>query len=255
MRFGICHQVTLPGTWDEAIATAGTLGVEGIELFVRDVDVPAALDDPSVIRRAREAAERAGLVIKSLCLVFVARGEATLSDPATRDAAVASTAKAIRRCAEAGGDAVLLPAFSAAESAAAMDCFVAAVRDLVPTAADHGVKLGLESNLPAAEVLAMLDRVGSPELVGDYYDMGNAAGRDMDPVEEVRLRRGRIVQVHAKGVRGAPLDAGTVDLAAVGDALRATGYDGWVLLESSAGDDPVGNARRNLATLRESFGR
>jgi sugar phosphate isomerase/epimerase len=253
MRFGICHQVTLPGTWDEAIATAGTLGVEGIELFVRADDVPAALDDPSLIRRAREASDRAGLVISSLCLVFLARGAATLTDPATSAAAIALTAKAIQRCAEVGGGAVLIPAFAANESPAAMECFVAAVRDLVPTAADLGVKLGLESNMPAAEVLTMLERVGSPAVVGDYFDTGNAAGRGMDPAEEVRLRQGRIVQVHAKGVRGALLDAGTVDHSAVRDALQATGYDGWVLLESSAGDDTVGNARRNLATLRESF--
>jgi sugar phosphate isomerase/epimerase len=253
MRLGICHHMTLPGTWDEAIATAGTLGVEGIELFVRDVELPAVLEDPSIVRRAREAADRAGLAISSLCLFFLMRGEAKLTDPATRRAAVAQTANAIRRCAEAGGDAVLLPAFSA-EDTASMDAFVASVRDLVPTAADSGVTLGLESNLPAAEVLTMLERVGSPTVVGDYYDMGNAAGRGLDPAEEVRLRKGRIVRVHAKGVRGAALDDGTVDLVAVRDALRATGYDGWVLLESLAGDDQIGNAQRNLATMRESFG-
>jgi sugar phosphate isomerase/epimerase len=254
MRLGICHQVTLPGTWDDAIATAGTLGVEGIELFVRDADLPGALEDGSVMRRAREAADRAGVTICSLCLVYLAQGPAKLTDPATREAAVELTGKAMRRCAEAGGDAVLLPVFSAAESGAAMDNLVASVRELVPLAGELGVTLGLESNMPAAEVLAVLERIGSPAVVGDYYDMGNAAGRGMDAAEEVRLRKGRIMRVHAKGVRGAALDEGTVDLSAVRDALRETGYDGWLVLESSAGDDPVGNARRNLATLRGSFG-
>lgn len=254
MRIGICHQVTLPGTWEEAIAAAGALGVEGIELFVRDVDVPAALEDPEVVRRAREAAARVGVTICSLCLSFLPRNEVKLTDPATRTAAVAQTAKAIRHCAEAGGDAVLLPAFAAVENAEGMDAFVASVRDLAPTAAEVGVTLGLETNLPAAEVLTMLERVGSQAaIVGDYFDMGNAAGKELDPAEEVRLRRGKIMRVHAKGTRGAALDAGTVDLAAIWGALRETGYDGWVLLETSAGDDAMGNAVRNLKTLRESL--
>jgi sugar phosphate isomerase/epimerase len=112
MRFGICHQVTLPGTWDEAIAAAGTLGVDGIELFVRPVDLPA-LEDPSIVQRAREAADRAGLAISSLCLSFLMQRDARLTDPATRGIAVSQTAAAIRCCAQAGGDMVLIPAFSA----------------------------------------------------------------------------------------------------------------------------------------------
>jgi sugar phosphate isomerase/epimerase len=138
-----------------------------------------------------------------------------------------------------------------------MDALVASIRELVPTAADLGVGIGVgigvESNLPAAEVLSMLERMGSPSVVGDYYDMGNAAGLDMDPAEEVRLRGSRVVRVHVKGARAAALDAGTVDLAAVRDALRATGYDGWMVLETSAGDDAIANANHNVALMRDSF--
>jgi sugar phosphate isomerase/epimerase len=147
---------------------------------------------------------------------------------------------------------VLIPAFSAQDQPT-MDALVASIRDLVPTAADLGIGIGVESNLPAAEVLSMLERMGSPSVVGDYYDMGNAAGRGMDPAEEVRLRGSRVVRVHVKGTRGAALDAGTVDLAAVRDALRATAYDGWMLLETSAGDDAIANARHNVALMRDGF--
>ena len=153
-----------------------------------------------------------------------------------------------------GGDVALIGGVPAAADAAAMDTYVASIRELAPLAADLGLRLGLESGLPAADVLAMLDRIGSPEVVGDYFDMGNLAGRGLDPAEEARLRGGRIVQVHAKGVRGAALDAATLDLGAVRDALRASGFDGWLVLETSADDDPIGNARHNLGILRTSFG-
>ncbi len=251
MRFGICHHVTLPGTWADAIAAASTLGVEGIELFVRADDL-AALDDPAIVRGAREAADRAGLTISSLCLAFLMQVEARLTDPDRRGVAVGQVTSAIRRCAEAGGDMILIPAFGAQDEPT-MDALVASIRDLVPVASDLGVKIGVESNLAAAEVLSMLGRIGSPAVVGDYFDMGNAAGRGMDPAEEVRLRGNRVVRVHVKGTRGAALDAGTVGLAAVRDALRTVAYDGWMLLETSAGDDALANARHNLALMRTSF--
>jgi sugar phosphate isomerase/epimerase len=256
VRLGICHQVSLPGTWEEAIASAGTLGVDGVELFVRGAEAPGLLEDPAAARALGAAAGRAGVVISSLCLTFLMGGTARLADAdgAGREQAVAMARKAIERCADAGGGAVLVGGVPAPEEAAAMDAFVRSVRELVPTASGLGLRIGVESGLPADAVLALLERVGEPAVVGDYFDMGNLAGRGMDPAEEVRRRQGRIVQVHAKGVRGAGFDAGTLDLASVGRALREGGFDGWVLLETAAGEDPIGNARRNLARLRESFG-
>jgi sugar phosphate isomerase/epimerase len=254
LRLGICHQVSLPGSWDDAIAAAGACGVDGVELFIRESEAPALLESPAMAGAARAAAERAGVTISSLALIFLMRGEVKLADAATSREAVGLAASALRRTAEVGGEVVLVGGVPAAEDAAAMDTYVASIRELAPLAADLRLRLGLESGLPAADVLAMLDRIGSPEVVGDYFDMGNVAGRGMDPVEEARLRAGRIAQVHAKGARGAALDAGTLDLVAVRDALRAGGFDGWLVLETSAGEDPIGNARHNLGILRESFG-
>jgi hypothetical protein len=102
------------------------------------------------------------------------------------------------------------------------------------------------------ETREILGRVGS-SWVGDYFDTGNAAGQGRDPVEEIRQRKGLIVQIHVKGTRGADLAAGTVDLPAVKRALQETGYDDWLMLETSAGDAPLDAARRNYAVLRESL--
>jgi sugar phosphate isomerase/epimerase len=256
MRLGICHQVSLPGSWEDAIAAAGTLGVDGVELFVREAEVPGLLEDPAVAPALRAAAERAGVTISSLCLIFLMRGEARLADtdPAGRERAVALASRAIPRCADAGGGVVLVGGVPTPDETAAMDAFVRSVRELVPAATGLGVRIGVESGLGSDDVLAMLDRIGAPSVVGDYFDMGNLAARGMDPAEEARRRRGRITQVHAKGVRGAGFDAGTLDLPSVARALREGGSDGWLLLETAAGEDPIGNARRNLALLRSGAG-
>src|SRR4051794_38453645 len=140
MRLGICHQVSLPGSWEEAIDAAGALGVAGLELFVREGDT-AILDDPEAARALRRRAERAGIAISSLALIFLMRGDVKLADPASRDRAVELASSAIRRTADVGGDTVLVGGVPAAEDAAAMDAYVAAIRALTPLAADLGLRL------------------------------------------------------------------------------------------------------------------
>jgi sugar phosphate isomerase/epimerase len=255
MPVGICHQVSLPGTWEDAIAAAATLGVDGIELFVRPEDVPAFLEDSAGARALGDRARQAGIPVRSLCLTFLARGEVKLGDVDgdKRVRAVGQAAAAMDRCADVGGQIVLFPGLPPPDDEAAVDAYARSIRALAPRAEELGLRIGLESGYTAEQVEAMLGRIDRPAVVGDYFDLGNAAGGGMDPADQVRRRGKAIVQIHVKGVRGAALDAGTVDLAAVKGAIRESGYDGWLVLETSGGDDPIGNARKNLAILRSEL--
>jgi sugar phosphate isomerase/epimerase len=256
MPFGICHSVTLPGTWDTAIAQAAGLGADGIELFVSAADVASFLDAADGAAPVRAAATNAGMPVRSLCLTFLPRGDVKLTDPSesTRQRAIALTAAAIRRCAELGGAVILIPGTPAPENAAEVDRFVDSVRALVPVAKPLGIAIGVEDGYATAEKLALLDRIGSPEVVGDYLDIGNLQGRGIDPAKAIRERIGRITQIHIKGVQAAALDAGTVDLATCAAALRDTRYDGWLVLETRDTEDPIGGARTNMASMRRAFG-
>jgi sugar phosphate isomerase/epimerase len=255
VRVGICHQVSLPGTWEDAIVTAATLGVDGIELFVRPEDVPGFLESRDRARALADQAERAGLAIRSLCLIFSMRGQARLADTAEagRAEAVRQSGAAIERCADAGGKVVLVGGLPPADDAAGLDAYVRSLQELASRAEALGLRIGIESGYTGEQVEMLLGRIGRPAVVGDYFDLGNAAGLDMDPAAELRRRGKAVVQVHVKGVRGAGLDTGTIDLGAVRGALAEIGYDGWLMLETSAGEDPIGNARRNLKVLREQL--
>ncbi len=195
------------------------------------------------------------MALPSLGLVFFSGGEWRLSDPdpRVREATVERARLALRRCAELGGKVALVPASAALDDPPAVEAYLMSLRELASTAATLGVRIGIETGYRAAEVHDVLSRVDSP-WVGDYFDTGNAAGRGMEPAEEVRARRGQIFQIHVKGVRGASLDAGTVDLDGVLGALREVGYDGWLMLETSAGESPLDAARHNLAVLRQHLG-
>jgi len=254
MHLGVCHAVTLPGEWEQAIADAGALGFEGIELFVRANTAADLLDHPERVTSLRDAGERAGVKFPSLGLIyFTPDFRLYVLDPAVREAVIDRVRQGIQRCAELGGTVVLVPGAPPLDDRPAVDAYVDSLKRLAPDAARLGVKIGIETSYNAAETKEILGRVGSP-WVGDYFDTGNAAGKGMDPVGEIRERQGQIVHIHVKGTRGSDLASGTVDLAGVKRALAETGYDGWLMLETSAGDSPLDAARRNLATFRETFG-
>jgi inosose dehydratase len=253
MHLGVCHAVTLPGEWDRAIADAGALGFEGIELFVRSNTMADLLDRPERVASLRTAADRAGISFPSLGLVFFGPNFRLYElDLDARANAVQQVRVGIERCAELGGRVVLVPGAPPLSDQPAVEAYVGSLKDLATTAATLGVRIGIETSYNSPETREILGRVGSP-WVGDYFDTGNAAGQGRDPVEEIRQRKGLIVQIHVKGTRGADLAAGTVDLPAVKRALQETGYDDWLMLETSAGDAPLDAARRNYAVLRESL--
>jgi len=254
MHLGVCHAVTLPGEWEQAIADAGTLGFEGIELFVRANTAPDLLDHPERVASLRDASKRAGVSFPSLGLIYFTPDFRLFSpEPAVRAEVIERVRQGIERCAELGGTVVLVPGAPSLDDGPAVDAYVDSLKRLVPDAARLGVKIGIETSYTAAETKLILGRVDSP-WVGDYFDTGNAAGKGMDPVAEIRERKGHIVHIHIKGTRGSDLAGGTVDLAGVKQALSETGYDGWLMLETSAGDEPLDAARRNFAFLRQTFG-
>jgi sugar phosphate isomerase/epimerase len=135
-------------------------------------------------------------------------------------------------------------------------------REVADVLAEKGLRLVLESGRePADRLAAFLDAVDRDNL-GACFDPGNHViyGTD-DPTEAVRDLRGRVALVHVKdavpatqpGVmlgRKAPLGAGHVEVARVVSKLRASGYDGPLLLEVDAKDSGLDAIREAADYLR-----
>jgi sugar phosphate isomerase/epimerase len=94
--------------------------------------------------------------------------------------------------------------------------------------------------------------VNSP-YVKVYYDFGNGLSLGSVPQREIARLGKRIAQVHAKDPGGEYMGEGWVNMAAVSGALKAIGYDGWLVLETPATDDPRAAAARNLKFTKERF--
>lgn len=145
---------------------------------------------------------------------------------------------------------------------------------------DRGMRAALHPHVGTyVETRAEIDRLCAltdPELVGLCPDTGHLAYAGADPeavfvdyaprVWYVHLKdvdRNILEQVRAErldfpsGVRRnlfVPLGDGVVNFDRIFGALRAARYDGWVIVEQDAPQDPLYAAKRSRAYLRDAFG-
>jgi hexulose-6-phosphate isomerase len=122
------------------------------------------------------------------------------------------------------------------------DCFkrsVNEIRQLLPVAADTGVKLAIENVwndfiTKPEQAKAYLEEINSP-LVGWHFDIGNVI-KYGPPEEWIPVLGKRILKLHikeyskAKGF-GVKLFDGDNNWPAIMKALDAVGYDGWGISE------------------------
>ena len=125
-------------------------------------------------------------------------------------------------------------------------------------AEEAGVVVGVETELPAAEQVKLLDEVGSP-AIKIYYNFANAVQNKRDLIEELRtLGKDRICQIHCTGEDGVWLqDDPKINMPKVKEALDAMGWSGWLVIERSrkASDsrNVKGNFGANTAYLKSIF--
>jgi L-ribulose-5-phosphate 3-epimerase len=240
----------------EVFARARQMGCAGVEITASRHDLRDAKQTRlETLRRARETT---GLEVHALVLGEhndrggLADGNEDVAGPACDD-----VRDAIAWAHELGTQVILVPFFMRAdlERSADVERAVAAFRSLCPIAAERGVTLCYEGTLPAAEILALADRVGS-EAFGCYFDLANPlAKRGLDVPSEIRALGPLIRRVHVKDTRVVSGDCrpgtGRVDFAECARALSEIGYDGWLTLETPPAPPPL--ISRDVSFVRSVF--
>jgi sugar phosphate isomerase/epimerase len=273
----------------EWIDLAGTLDVDGIELY------PRFFEDfePATLARARREARARGLEIPMMCH----SPDFTQPDPADRAREVERTGRMIDVIAELGGRYCRVlsgqnrPGLREEEALKwVVDCLWA----LVPQAERAGVTLCMENHYKDGlweypefaqshrRYLAILDAVDSPWLKAQY-DPSNAVVAGEDPyallervlprlatmqasdryleggtLEDLR-RMGRDPQHgYARIVRHGVIGRGLNDFDRIFGTLARAGYTGWVSIEDGDGptvEEGMENLRQSVRFLRETFAR
>lgn len=134
-----------------------------------------------------------------------------------------------------------------------------AMRECIEYAESKRIIYGFENitslyKVHCEEVAGFIDLVGSPYCKA-VYDVANASYYE-NPADGIRLLGERICHVHLSDTDGSvrahwPIGKGTIDFAAVAEALRDVGYEGWSFLETTWMEDPEWAILSSIEALKE----
>jgi len=226
---GVCDW-TIGKTGDPAaLGLAGSLGCDGVQASLVPKGDSLALIDPALRRAYLEACERTGVAIASFAIGDL-NGVPLKSDPRAEK----WLAEGVDIAAAMNVKIILVPFFGQGDlkgDAAGTDAVVAALKRLAPKAEAKGLFLVIENTLKAADNLKILERVGSP-AVRVYYDVANSQDAGYPILDEIRLLKDRIIEVHAKDTKDL-YGKGSIDFPAVRKAFEDIGYGGWLVMEGT----------------------
>jgi sugar phosphate isomerase/epimerase len=241
----------------DALSVARQLGLDGVQVSMGHVaksegDTDLQLRQPDVQRAYREAAASSGVRVAGVAL-DVMNQVPYKSDPRTEQWVSDSI-----DVAHAFGVRVVLLAFfergDLRNDADGQAEVIRRLRRVAGKAESHGVILGIESWLSAADHVRILDAVGSPH-VQVYYDVANATQMGYDIAAEIRqLGRERICEFHAKE-NGFLLGQGKIDFPSVRRAMDDIGFSGWIQIEGAIpkGQPMLDSYVHNVRFMRTHF--
>jgi len=250
VRLGVCDWTIGKSGDPAALALAGKLGLDGVQVSLNVKDGHLALSDPALRRAYLEVAERTGVAIASFC-VGELNNVPLKSDP--RAEAWLAEGVDIAKAMNIG--LILVPFFGKGDlrnDGPGIEAVVRALERLAPRAEAAGVVLALESYLSAADNLRILEKAGSAS-VGVYYDVANSQAVGHPVADEIRSLGGRIAEVHAKDTKDL-YGRGSMDFVSVRRALEDIGYRGWLVIEGT--EMPLGveaSVRYDADYLRSVF--
>ncbi len=271
MRYAICNE-TFEG-WEHAriCRFAAGVGYTGLEMAPFTLAPLITQVTHEQRRLLRGQAEEQGVRILGLhWLLAKTEGlQPTSASEAVRQRTVDYLIELARCCRDLGGDVMVfgspaqrrIPAGTTGEQAAeyAADTF----RRALPAITDCGVKLCLEPLTPqetdfinsCAEAVDLLDRVDHPNFVL-HLDVKAMAAESTPTPELIRRYAPRMGHFHANDPNKRGPGFGNTDFVPIFQALRESGYGGWVSVEVfDYSPDPETIARESLRYMQECASR
>jgi sugar phosphate isomerase/epimerase len=271
MRYAICNE-TFEG-WDHerVCRFVAGLGYQGLELAPFTL-APRITDVSAQQRRdLRAQADIHGVTLIGLhwLLAKTTGLQLTAADPAVRQATADYLVELARCCRDLGGSLLVfgspaqrrIPAGASRDQA--VDYAVDTFRKAKGGIEEAGVTLCLEPLSPpeadfintCAEAVEILDRVDSPSF-RLHLDVKAMATEDQPATELIRRHAARMGHFHANDPNRRGPGFGSTAFVPIFQALRDSGYKGWVSVEVfDYSPDPETIARESLRYMLECEGK
>jgi len=251
------------------LSAVADMGIDGIEIAPSRIwrDTWHGLD-PAEVTAYRKALEAAGLSAVGLHSLFFDHPQLGLfKDPEGRAASLDFLTHLSAVCRDLGGKTLIWGGGRQRGDVPPDEAYAEAVRfmgELCDRVTDHGTVFCFEPLGPgstdfinsALAALAIVDEVNHPSLAVQL-DAKALFQNDEVTLDLFRAVAGGLVHFHANepdlGILGT---SGEIDHAAMGDLLRAVGYDAFVSIEQRQLDegDALDNIARSVETLRQCYG-
>lgn len=243
-------------SWADEFPRARAAGVALLEwVFEADRHAENPIWTTDGVTAIQRQVEATGVPVASLCADYFMAHPLFGGSARTRDEAIGVLERVLRHGSAVGVRTVLVPVLEQTELQSARDKaeLLSSLQRPLDLAADLGMRIGLETELPAAEYRALIDDAAHPALAA-YYDVGNATARGFDVAADVRRLAPCLGGVHIKdrrrGGSSVPLGRGDVDFPAFFEALAAAGYGGPLVLQPATSEDYLGGAAAQLSFVR-----
>jgi sugar phosphate isomerase/epimerase len=252
MKYGI-RDGLLREPLDTLFTVAKKIGFDGIEYCIGGNYKDSLLWQEGGPGKLKALADKDEMEISSLSPGVFSSLNPVVPDAEKRAEGREMLTRVIEVCPLLDTDSILVPMFPrdvAQWPEETWTMLVDGFKPLAEVAEKHRVFLDLETTFSADQLLMVIDRIGS-QYVKVYYDVGNCTNRGFDVPAELRQLGDQIGMIHIKEAGASVLGEGKVDFEGVSDAIRDIGYDGYLVLETSPGDDPKAAAAQNLAFTKK----
>ncbi len=243
-------------SWQREFTNARDCQVDLIEwLFEADDSTKNPIWSDDGIQEIQNQIKASGTRVLTCCADYFMPHPFFRVSEEERQASIRVLEQLIRNTARIGVRTILIPVLEICEIRipAEKDQLLESLRAPLKLAEQEGVTLGLETELPAAEYLALVQDGGSP-MLGVYYDIGNNAAQGHDITADARILAPRLVGVHVKdrkrGGSTVLLGEGDADFDGFFQVVCDSGYTRPVILQTAFGPDYLGIARRHQQFVR-----
>ena len=251
-------------SWQQEFANAKEYGFDTIEwLFEADDGRGHGFQENPLWSEAgrdliRQQIIDTGVRVKTCCADFFMPHPFFRVTEAERLENIAILNRLILNASLVGIQSILIPVLEISEirSGDEKDLLLKSLKGPLELAAEKGILLGLETELPAEEYLAVIIEANHPNL-GVYYDTGNNAAQGHDITAAAHILGPYLVGVHVKDrKKGGPsvlLGDGDCDFDGFFKEIKQSGYSGPIILQTAFGSDYLEIAVRHLQFIKEKL--